>query len=200
MIAIGSGLILTGLAGSAPGLFPGLFGHQWSDASLVMPGVCLGIGVSASISVASQGYLYAVGDASAVLRYAIGTAIATFVVTLPLLPVVGISAIGLGEIAAAVVGAYVLRRAVMQWAQVDVIRPLLVPVPAGVVSASAGWMVADLGDADLVSGLAGGACSVFLFLVLMTALRRRLVHETFRFAVVSVRAAIRSAPAASMPG
>jgi O-antigen/teichoic acid export membrane protein len=194
MVAVGSGIIMTGLVGSAPGLFPALFGHQWREASLVMPGTCLGIGISASISVASQGYLYAVGDASAVLRYATRTAIATFAVTLPLLPVVGISAIGFGEIAASVVGAYVLRRAMLQWAQVDVVRPLLAPVAAGVVSASAGWLVADLGGADLMSGLAGGACSVFLFLVLLTAFRRSLVHETFRFTVVSVRAALRSAP------
>lgn len=194
MIAVGSGIILTGLAGSAPGLFPGLFGDQWREASLVMPGVCLGIGISASISVASQGYLYAVGDASAVLRYATRTAIATLAVTLPLVPVLGISAIGLGEIAAAVVGAYVLRRAMLQWAQVDVVRPLLAPVAAGVVSAGAGWLVADRGGGDLISGLVGGACSVFLFLVLLTAFRRTLVHETFRFTVGSVRAAVRSAP------
>jgi O-antigen/teichoic acid export membrane protein len=200
MVAVGSGIIMTGLVGSAPGLFPGLFGEQWREASLVMPGTCLGIGISASISVASQGYLYAVGDASAVLRYATCTAFATFVVTLPLVPVLGISAIGFGEIAASVVGAYVLRRAVLQWAQVDVVRPLLAPVAAGVVSAGAGWLVADQGGADLMSGLVGGACSVFLFLVLLTAFRRRLVHETFRFTVVSVRAAVRSAPTASTLG
>jgi O-antigen/teichoic acid export membrane protein len=200
MVAVGSGIIMTGLVGSAPGLFPGLFGEQWREASLVMPGACLGIGISASLSVASQGYLYAVGDASAVLRYATRTAIATFVVTLPLVPVVGISAIGFGEIAASVVGAYVLRRAVLQWAQVDVVRPLLAPVAAGVVSAGAGWLVADLGGADFVSGVAGGACSVFLFLVLLTTFRRRLVCDTFRFGAASVRAALRGAPTASIPG
>jgi O-antigen/teichoic acid export membrane protein len=200
MIAVGTGIIMTGLVGSAPGLFPGVFGDQWRDASLVMPGACLGIGISASISVASQGYLYAVGDASAVLRYATRTAIATFVVTLPLVPVIGISAVGLGEVAASVVGAYVLRRAMLRWAQVDVVRPLLVPVAAGVVSGGAGWLVADIGGGDLLSGLAGGACSVSLFLVLLTAFRRRLVYETFRFTLVSVRAAVRSAPSPSTPG
>jgi O-antigen/teichoic acid export membrane protein len=199
MIAIGTGIIMTGLVGSAPGLFPGVFGDQWREASLVMPGACLGIGISASISVASQGYLYAVGDASAVLRYATRTAIATFAVTLPLVPVIGISAIGLGEVAASLVGAHVLRRSMLHWAHVDVVRPLFVPVAAGVVSGGVGWLVADFGGGDLISGLAGGTCSTCLFLVLVTAFRRRLVYELFRFTLVSVRAAVHGAPAPLTP-
>jgi O-antigen/teichoic acid export membrane protein len=195
MASVGIGIMLTGLAGSAPGLLPGVFGEQWREASYIMPGACLGFAIGGPVAVAAQGYLYAVGDATAVLRAHALQTIALFAVTLPLVPVLGVSAIGLGLSVAAVVEAGVLRRAILRWTQVDVVRPLLAPVAAGVVSTGAGWLVADLGGEDLVSGLAGGACSVVLFLALLTVVGKKLVHETLRFAVASMRAAgSRSAP------
>jgi polysaccharide transporter, PST family len=195
MTTVGSGILLTGLAGSAPGLVPGVFGEQWRGTSDIMPGACLAFAITGSVAVATQGYLYAVGDASAVLRSAILQTIALFAVTLPLVPFLGISAVGLGLFVEAVVEAGVLRHAMLKWTQVDVVSPLLVPITCGVVSAGAGWAVADLGGADLLSGLVGGACSVSLFLALLTVLRRTLLYETFRFAVRSMRAAgSRSAP------
>jgi O-antigen/teichoic acid export membrane protein len=194
MVAVGLGIILTSLAGSAPGLFPGVFGEQWQEASKIAPGACLGVGIGASISVVAQGHLSALGDASAVLRSALLEAMTLFAVTLPLVPVLGLHAIGLGVSISSAVGAYVLRRAVLRWTQVDLARPLVAPLAAGVAAAGAGWLVSDLGGADLVSGLVGGACSVFLYLGLLTVVRRKLVLETFHFAVGSVRAAIRTAP------
>jgi O-antigen/teichoic acid export membrane protein len=189
MAIVGSGIIITGLAGASPGLFPGLFGEQWREASDIMPGACLGLAIGGSVATATQGYLYAIGDAGAVLRSVVLATIAVFAVTLPLVPVLGVSAIGLGLLLAAVVEVTVLRRAVLRRTQVDVIRPLVVPVAVGVISASAGWLVADLGGADLVSGVAGAACSVLLFLVLLIVLQKKLVHETIGFALASIRAA-----------
>jgi O-antigen/teichoic acid export membrane protein len=193
MVAVGSGIILTGLVGSAPGLFPGLFGEQWRGASQIIPGVCLSIMIAAPIAVSAQGYLYAVGDASAVLRASTFETIALFAATLPLVLVLGVRGIGLGFLMASVVETYVLRRAMLQSAQVDPVRPILAPVAAFVVSAAAGWLVSDLGGADLVSGLVGGACSVFLFVAFLTILRRKLLFGTFRFALATVRAALGSA-------
>jgi O-antigen/teichoic acid export membrane protein len=190
MVAVGSGIILTGLVGSAPGLFPGLFGEQWRGASQIIPGVCLSIMIAAPIAVSAQGYLYAVGDASAVLRASTFETIALFAATLPLVLVLGVRGIGLGFLMASVVETYVLRRAMLQSAQVDPVRPILAPVAAFVVSAAAGWLVSDLGGADLVSGLVGGACSVFLFVAFLTILRRKLLFGTFRFALATVRAAL----------
>jgi O-antigen/teichoic acid export membrane protein len=194
MIAVGSGIILTGLAGSAPGLIPGLFGEHWRAASSIMPGACLGAGISAAVAVSTQGYLYAVGDASAVLRSVAFQTVALFGVTLPLVSSIGVSAVGLGLFVSGVVGANVLRRAMLKWTSVDLIRPLVAPIAAGVASAATGWFVTESGGPDLVSGLVGGGCSVLLFLALLTVLRRKLVHETFRFAVTSVLSAVRSAP------
>jgi O-antigen/teichoic acid export membrane protein len=189
MAFVGSGVVLTGLAASAPGLFPGLFGEKWADAAEIMPGACLALAVGGSAAVAAQGYLYAVGDAPAVLRSVILATLATFAVVLPLVSVLGVSAIGLGLFGAAVVETAVLRRAMLRWAQIDLVRPLLIPAAIGVASGGVGWVVASRGGADLLSGLAGGACSILLFLVFLTALRRQLVRETLRFAVGSMLAA-----------
>jgi O-antigen/teichoic acid export membrane protein len=199
MAAIGGGIILTGLAGSAPGLVPGIFGEQWRDASSVVPLACLGLGIGGSVSVATQGYLYAVGDAAGVLRVVLLQTAVLFAVTLPLLPWLGVSAIGVGLLVSSVVEAVALGRTTSRWTHVRLVRPLLAPVVAGVAAGVAGWLVADLGGADLVSGLGGGACSVLAFLVILTVVRRSVVDETFRFFLGSVRAAASRSPASGVP-
>jgi O-antigen/teichoic acid export membrane protein len=196
MAAVGSGLLLTALAASAPGLMPGLFGEDWRAASGVIPWACLALGIGGSVSVATQGYLYGVGDASAVLR-AVALQTATwFAVTLPLLPVVGVSSVGLGWLASAVVGATMLGRATLKRARVRLIRPLLVPVVVGVISAGAGWLVADFSGRDLWSAFAGGAGAAACFLLGLLILRKELLYETFRFVIRSMRAAASRSPAA----
>jgi hypothetical protein len=189
MASVGSGMLLVGLAGSSPGLVPGVFGEPWRDAASVLPAACLGLGIGGSISVATAGYLYAVGDVSAVLRAGILQAAAIFAVTLPMLPIIGVAAVGLGWLVAAIVEATILGRATLRWTSVRLVRPLLAPVAIGIISGAAGWLVADRGGADLVSGLVGGACSVVCFQAGFILVRRQLLLETFRFFLRSMRAA-----------
>ena len=200
MVAVGTGVISSGVVGSAPGVFPGVFGEQWRDASLIMPGACLGVAIGTAVAVSAQGYLYAVGDASAVLRSTLLQSIALLAVTLTLVPVLGVFAIGLGWFVMALVQLFTLRRAVLRWVDADLARPLLAPVATGIVSAVAGWFIADLGGADLVSGLVGGACSVFLFLALVAVLQRKLLEDTIRFARRGMRAATSANAAGSGSG
>lgn len=188
MAAIGAGLVLTGLAGSAPGLIPGLFGEQWRGASSIIPGACLGLGISGSVSITIQSYLYAKGDASAVVQAAIFQAMTLFAVSLPLLPVIGVSALGLGWFVSSVMEAFVLSRAAQKWTPVRMTRPLLAPVVIGVVAGLLGWLVSAVGG-DLVSGVAGGICSVLLFQAGLLVFRRQLCFDTARFFLRSMRAA-----------
>lgn len=194
--AVGSGALLTGLAAAAPGLIPGLFGEQWQEASTVIPWACLALGIGGAISVATQGYLYGVGDASGVLRAVACQTGTWFAVTLPLLSVVGVSAVGIGWLASAVVGAFMMGRATLKWTPVHLVRPLLIPVIVGVVSAGAGQLVARAGGEDLLSGVTGGVCAIACFHLGMLLLRRDLLYETFRFVAKSVRAAASRGPAA----
>jgi hypothetical protein len=129
-----------------------------------------------------------------VLRASTYETIALFAATLPLVLVLGVRGIGIGFLIASVVETYALRRTMLQLTKIDLVRPLLAPVAAFIVSAVAGWLVSDLGGADVASGLVGGACSVVLFVALLTVSRRKLVLQTFRFTVASIRTAARSAP------
>jgi O-antigen/teichoic acid export membrane protein len=190
MAVVASGVILTGLAGSSPGLITGLLGNQWSGVSSVVPSVCLAFGVAGSLSVATVGYLYAVGDASAVLRAHILRTIALFAVALPLLPFIGVRAIGLGWLASSLADAAVLVTASRAHVDVHLIRPIVVPVLIGIGSATVGWLVADITGQNLQSGIAGGCCSVSLFVAILFVVRGKLLRETVRFTVGSMRHAI----------
>ncbi|MFF7047003.1 oligosaccharide flippase family protein [Streptomyces griseorubiginosus] len=188
--SVGMGFVLTTLAGSAPGLVPGLFGPQWRDAAAAVPGACLGLAVGGSVSVAAQGYLYALGDARTVLRAGLLQAVTWFAVTVPLLVPLGVASVGLGWCAAGVVEALVIGRATTRSIPVRLARPLLVPVLAGVGASAVGWAVSTRGGGTLWSGLAGGGCSAALFAAAMTVADRHLVRRTCGFAASSVRAAL----------
>jgi O-antigen/teichoic acid export membrane protein len=188
--SVGMGLILTVLAGAAPGLVPGLFGTQWREAAVVVPWACLGLAVGGAVSVATQGYLYATGDAQAVLRATLLQSVAWLAVALPLLAPLGVASLGLGWSVAGAVEALVLGRAVGHRIPVHLFRPLRAPVLVGMASASLGWLVASRGGGTLWSGMAGGGCAAVLFTTGMTVADRRLVRQTYGFAAGSVRAAL----------
>jgi O-antigen/teichoic acid export membrane protein len=196
MAAIASGVILTGLAGSAPGLIPGVFGEQWRGAAAVVPPACLGLAIGGALSVATVGYLYAVGDATSVLRAHVLRTITMFAVALPLLPSLGAVAAGLGWLASSVVDGVVVGRAAAQRTGARLWAPLMAPLAIGIAAAGVGWLVAELGGRDLASGLAGGACSVLIFVAGLGLLRAALLRDTLSFAWESVRRA-RSRPAPS---
>jgi O-antigen/teichoic acid export membrane protein len=198
--AVGTGFVLTGLAAGASGLVPGLFGERWQAASAIVPWACLGLAIGGCISVATQGYLYAIGDASSVLRSVILQTVVWFGVTLPLLPVVGVVALGMGWFASSVAEALVLGRATSRRIPVRLVRPLLGPVAVGLFSALIGRAVDVRMGSDLLSGVLGGGCAMALFAAGMAVSNRRQLRDAYRFATGSVRAALpRARRAAACP-
>jgi len=185
--AVSTGTMLVALAGSAPGLIPGVFGEPWREAAVIIPWACLGVGIGGTVSAATQGYLYAVGDAGVVLRAGILQAIAWFVVTLPLLPAVGPAAIGLGWVASGIAEAIVLARATGRRIEVRLARTILPPLAIGVVSGAAGWFASTQGGADLLAGLAGGIIAVACFHGGLLLVERPLMRQTFDLVVTSLR-------------
>jgi O-antigen/teichoic acid export membrane protein len=186
MAAVASGIILTGLAGSSPGLIPGLFGEQWRPAATVLPIACLALAIGGPLSVATVGYLYAVGDASAVLRAHVLRALTLFIVALPLLPVLGARAAAIGWLASSVADAAVLTSAARRSTDAALVSAMRTPTLTFIVSAAIGWAIADLEGADLASGLVGGACSVLVFVLILFIVRRTLLEDIFHLAVSSV--------------
>jgi O-antigen/teichoic acid export membrane protein len=191
--AVGGGVVLTGLAGAAPGLVPGLFGEQWRSAALLLPPACLGLVVGGAVSVACEGYLYAVGDAAAVLRSGLLQAVVLFGTALPLLPALGVRAVGLAWLAAYVVEAITLGRAVHRHSGARVGRRLALPVAAALLGGCAGLLVTDRLGADLLAGLIGGVVAVAVYLLVLLILRRSLLLDCARFGLSAVRAATATA-------
>jgi O-antigen/teichoic acid export membrane protein len=188
---VGTGAVLAGLAGSAEGLIPGVFGEQWAAASSAVPWTCLAFAISGSVSVAVRSYLYAVGDAAAVLRASSLQAVVAIAVTLPLLGTAGVTAVGLGWLASAVAEAFVLAAAARRRSEMRVGRVVLPALGVGTLSAVAGWGVTRSAGGSLPGSLAGGTTAAVGFVAGMLVVDRNLVTHTFRFTVRSVRAGVK---------
>ena len=186
--AVSTGIALTGLTGSAPGLVPGIFGERWARSAEALPGACLALAIAGSVGVATQGYLYAVGDASAVLRATMVQAVILLTVTVPLLPQVGVAGVGIGWLIAAVVESVLLVRSTKKRLELRLAKSLIAPLSIGCASASVGWFLAQSGGADIRSGLVGGAASVTVYIVGLLAFRRALLFDAVRFFARSLRA------------
>jgi O-antigen/teichoic acid export membrane protein len=191
MAAVSVGSLLTGIAAGAPGLIPGLFGEQWRDASTILPGACLAVAIGGSLSVATQGYLYAVGDVTAVLRAEIAQWLVLCLVALPLLPAIGVVSIGIGWSVAAVAQSTVLVRATRRRIPVGLLRPLVAPVAVAFCAASLGWTITLLTGSDFWAGMTGAICAVLLFWAGLAVMNRKMLTETYRVARYAVRSAVR---------
>ena len=187
--AVTVGLVLTALAASAPGLVPGLFGEQWSEAAEVVPWTCLALLVAGPISMCTVGYLYAAGNAAAVLRTSLLHVVTCFAVAVPLLPIVGVSAVGMGWLAGSFVEAIALGRVTVQRTGARLLRQLIVPLPLAVLGGAVGWVVADT-DATLVSGIAGAGVAVAIYIAGLALLRWSLVVDTISFMLRATKAAV----------
>jgi O-antigen/teichoic acid export membrane protein len=187
--AVTVGLVLTALAASAPGLVPGLFGEQWSEAADVVPWTCLALLVAGPISMCTVGYLFAAGNAAAVLRTSVLHVATCFAVAVPLLPVFGVTAVGMGWLAGSVAEAIALVRVTAARTRARLVRQLVVPLPLAVLGAAVGWMLADV-DRTLVSGVLGGAAAAAVYLVGLALLRWSLVVDTVGFMLRATRAAV----------
>jgi O-antigen/teichoic acid export membrane protein len=197
--ATGLGVVLVALAASAPGLIPGLFGDVWAPTAIVLPAACLGLALSGAVSVACQGYLFAIDDASAVIRAGVLQTVALFGVTLPLLPVMGVRAVGLGWLTSYVVEALVLGHYASRRAGARLLRPLIVPTTAAVLAGAAGWLLTRSMGPTLLAGVCGGTLGVVLFVGLLLVFGLSTLKETVAFARSCLRAARESTDAAASP-
>jgi O-antigen/teichoic acid export membrane protein len=139
--ALAVGLLLAPLAGASVVLIPLLFGARWTDAAYAVAPACLALMIGAPISLATAGYLYAVGAVRMVLISVVLHTAAWFAVALPLLPVVGVPAVGIGWIAGSIVDAIVLMRAAHRRAGTRLVPGLGIPLGAAAVAGAAAFAV-----------------------------------------------------------
>jgi len=177
--AVATGLIVTPLVASTPALVPAVFGARWDEVVGVIPAAGLALMIGGPVSVATAGYLYAVGDASRVLRSTIAHTMAWFTVGLSLLPVLGAPAIGLGWVASSLVDATVLGRGAAQRTGARLLPGLAWPMAGALAGAGTGWLIASRGTTLLDVALGAGA-GIGVFLAILAGGSRSQLLDTLR--------------------
>jgi O-antigen/teichoic acid export membrane protein len=194
-----AGVVLAGLAASASGLVPGVFGAQWAETAVAVQWVCVSLLVAAPLAVVAVGFLYAIGEPSVVLRATIAHTLTLFVVAFPLLPFVGVHAIGAGALAGAFVDAVILGRAIAQRSSAQPFRLMAVPLLLGAPAAVLGWGVTHRLGNDFPAAMAGGMLASVLYVAALFVCRRETLLETFALVLRSVRTGLGRDRAAAMP-
>lgn len=164
----GAGVVI--LAAATPAAVPSLFGEKWTPAVSVVPWSLMGILLSAPIAACSQAFLGAIGQAGVALRSTIYHSIAWLVVSLPLIPLVGATALGIGWVVAGLVDAVYLVRAMRQHITAHVVRNGAPAIFVVVAVAPIGWLIeawlgANLYAAALAGLVAGASYVAILFVV-----------------------------------
>jgi O-antigen/teichoic acid export membrane protein len=178
LVAVVTGAMLAPLVGASPALVPVVFGARWQDAASALPWAALGLMISGPVSATAAGYLTALGDLRALLRSTAVSWILLALVTFPLLPRLGITAVGLGAMTSALAEAAVLVRAVRSHAEVSIARPLVAPAMAAIAAGAAAWVMADRMSATVTTVLVAFAAAELLYVGSLLVTRKRLVVDT----------------------
>ena len=187
LAAVATGAILAPATGSVSPLIPTVFGHRWAPVADVLPVAFFALQASGPVSVATAGYLYAVGDTSTVLRSAIVTSVVWLLVTLPLLPYLGLIAVGVGWMVGALVEIPILSAPVRRRTGASCLRPILAPWIAASVAGASGWFVSRAVSHGLVAALLGGAVATSIYAVSIVFLRRDDGLTIWRLATRAIR-------------
>jgi O-antigen/teichoic acid export membrane protein len=160
---LGAGLVLAPLAACAPALIPAVFGSRWSAAAWAVPPACLGLLLASPFSVAASGFLYAEGDANAVLKAMFYSAVAWYVAMVPLLPFIGVAALGFGQLAAGGVEVVLFARPLRRHLPgVHPLRSIAPEVGAITAAAAVGWLVAYVSPHTLATMCGSAALTLCL--------------------------------------
>jgi len=190
LVAAGLGVLLVPLVGSAPALVPVLLGGAWTEAASVLPWAALGLMISGPISVAASGYLWAVGDARTPLRAAALDAFFWCAVSLPLVPLIGVSALGVGWLAGALAQSALLERTIARRTHAAIRRHLIVPTAVAVVATAAGWTVSSAKGENFASAAVGAVLAEALYIGGLLLLTRGLLGELINATGRALRASV----------
>lgn len=193
-VAVVLGAILAPLAAAAVPLITVLLGSQWDDAAPVIPPASLHLMIAGPISVALVGYLWAVGDASAVLRSALGGAVLFGIALLLLLPVIGVTAVGVAWLPCGVAESVILIHAARKRINIPIAAALAPPAVSAVLAAVIGWEAASAVGSPLIALLIGAGVAWLVYFVALTAWRRRQVLDTVSLVSRGMRGAFATGP------
>ena len=188
--AVAGTLIFATFAAVSPKLIPAVFGARWQDAALIIPLICLSTLLHGSISVAASSYLTAAGRPGIVAIASACLGVIWLAITAALLPSIGVAAIGIGNLAGALVDAAVLNAATKRASGVAPCRPLIRPLAVALLGGGLGWLLCVEGpDGFLTVAVAGLFTFVVCALGLLVVCRKDLA-DIVQLALGSVRSAL----------
>jgi O-antigen/teichoic acid export membrane protein len=188
--SVATAVIVCPLVGCTPALVPAVFAAKWHGIVDILPWACGGLLVGGPISVAVAGFLFAHGDASTVLRGAILHTAGSLLVGLALLPVLGVTALGMSVFASALIEGAVLGREAAHRFGVRIVAPLLVPTLCSIPAAGVGWWVANKIHPLAAATVTSAALALASYLALQSILDRGAVSATVHLLKRSIRVAL----------
>lgn len=179
--ATATGIMLTGLVSAAPALVPGLFGDAYAGAAAAVPIVGAALQVSGPVSVATAGWLFAVGRAGTVLRATMLQVVLWFGIAFPLLGPVGVAAVGIGYFVAALAESVIFTRTATATTGARFSGALAIPTVAAVAAAAGGWLLCEALGRTLWAAAVAGPAGMTAYVLLLAAARRSLLVELAAF-------------------
>lgn len=190
LVAIAAGAMYAPVIGSAPALVPAAFGDNWRQVVDVLPTASVGLMIAAPISVAAVGYLYAIGDATLILRCTMVQTVVWLGLSLPLIVPMGIAALGVGWLISALIGVAILNQAVKRRLGRGLISPVAVPLAVAGAAAGGGWILASGPTPTIVLALEAALLSELLFWAGIAATQRSALTDLIRISRRSIRSAV----------
>jgi O-antigen/teichoic acid export membrane protein len=188
--AIAGTLIFATFAAACPELIPGVFGAQWRDVALILPWICLSTLVHGSIAVSASSYLSAADRAGIVAVASTCLGVIWLATTAVLLPIIGVVAIGIGNLAGALVDAAVLNAATKRASGVSPYRPLMRPLAVALVTGGLGLLLCVKGPNGVLTGVAAGTLTFVLATFGLWLLCRRDFVDLVRLLLRALRSAM----------
>ena len=185
--AIAGTFVFATFAAVSPKLIPAVFGAKWQDAALIIPLICLSTLVHGSIAVAASSYLSAVGRPGIVAVASACLGVVWLGATAALMPIIGIVAIGIGNLAGALVDAAVLNAATKRSSGVAPYRPLLQAAAVALVSGGLGWLLCVEGPAGFLTAAGAGLLTVSLAALGLFVVCRRDLADVAQIGFGSLR-------------
>lgn len=172
-----TGVVVVALVGIGPGL-PELVGPGWGDLPLVLLWSGIALLLGAPIAAGTYGYLLASDQAGVVVTATLISSAVWLGVALPLLPVFGAPAVGVGWVAATIPNCAVLWRRTAARTGATIAGRLAGPLLVSALATGTAWFVAHRGGETFASaGVAVVAGELLLFLGL-AAVARPVLRDT----------------------
>jgi O-antigen/teichoic acid export membrane protein len=176
-----TGLAVVPLIGCSHLLVPVVFGERWNETAAILPWAGVALLISGPVSASVNGFLYARGDASTVLRLGTVQALIWVVGTAVLLPLLGPVGIGIAMLLSALVELALYDRAVSVATGIHPAVAVLPPCVCAIAAGVGGLLLEDHFSANVMSlALLIAVVQIAYLLLMMVTGNRQVLIQLLR--------------------